>query len=58
MAQVKVTVQGNGTFEVDVTKIGELLGWLSRNQAVDVTESNVVREVKNNDFTGRQLINE
>ena len=57
MAQIKVTVQGNGTFEIDVEKIGELLGWLSKNQAVAIREQNTVREVIDNQFTGRELLN-
>lgn len=56
MAQVKVTVDGNGTFEIDTLKIGELLSWLSANQAVAIRENNTVREVKDNKFTGRELI--
>jgi len=58
MAQVKVTVEGRGVFEVNAEKIGELLGWLSSNQAVSIKENNTIREVENNEFTGRELINE
>jgi hypothetical protein len=57
MAQVKVTVEGSGTFEVNAEKIGELLGWLSNNLAVAIQENNTVREVKDNEFTGRTLLN-
>ena len=57
MAQVKVTVEGNGTFQIDVSKVGELLGWLSSNQAVAIHEDNKIQEVKDNAFTGRELIN-
>ena len=53
----KVTVEGRGTFEIDNERLTELLGWLSSNQAVAIREQNTVREVQNNEFTGRELIN-
>lgn len=55
--QTKVTVEGRGTFQVSREKIAELLAWLSANQAVAVHEQNTVREVKDNEFTGRELLN-
>jgi len=58
MAQVKVNVEGNGVFQIDIAKVGELLGWLSANQAVSIQEDNKIQEVKNNEFTGRTLIND
>lgn len=54
----KVTVEGRGTFEITNESIAELLGWLSNNQAVAIQENNTVQEVKDNEFTGRTLINE
>jgi len=53
----KVTVEGRGVFEITNEKLTELLGWLANNQAVAIRENNTVREVKNNEFTGRELIN-
>lgn len=53
----KVKVEGSGEFEIKNEKIGELLAWLSKNQAVAVNENNTVREVKDNEFTGRELLN-
>jgi hypothetical protein len=53
----KVRVEGSGEFEIKNEKIGELLAWLSANKAVSVNENNTVREVKDNKFTGRQLLN-
>jgi hypothetical protein len=53
----KVTVEGRGVFEITNEKLGELLGWLSSNQAVAIREQNTVREVNDNEFTGRELLN-
>lgn len=58
MKYVKVNVEGYGTFEINIEKIGELMNWLSRNQAVSIRNDNQIREVKDNQFTGRSLINE
>ena len=52
----KVTVEGSGTFEINNEKIGELLAWLAKNQGVHIQEKNVVQEVKNDQFTGRTLL--
>jgi len=54
----KVKVEGRGEFEIRNEKLGELLSWLSMNQAVEIRENNSVHEVRNNQFTGRTLINE
>jgi hypothetical protein len=57
--QIKIQVEGFGTFEVTEEKIGELLSWLSTNKAVSIRSDNqIVKEVKGNQFTGRTLINE
>jgi len=53
----KVTVEGRGTYEINNEKLTELLDWLSSNQAVAIRENNTVREVKDNEFTGRELLN-
>lgn len=58
MKYVKVNVEGYGTFEINIEKIGELMNWLSRNQAVSIRNGNQIREVKDNNFTGRELLNE
>ena len=54
----KVIVEGRGTFDISNDKLMELLAWLSSNHAVEIRENNTVREVKNNEFTGRTLLNE
>jgi len=53
----KVKVEGAGEFEINNEKLGELLAWLSANKAVSIQENNTVREVKDNKFTGRELLN-
>ena len=58
MRHVKVNVEGYGTFEINGDAVGELMTWLSRNQAVAIRQDNEIREVKNNEFTGRTLISE
>jgi len=58
MRHVKVNVEGYGTFEINADSIGELMSWLARNRAVAIRQDNVVREVKDNQFTGRTLISE
>lgn len=58
MRHVKVNVEGYGAFEINGESVGELMAWLSRNQAVAIRQDNVVREVKDNQFTGRTLISE
>ena len=55
--QVKVQVEGYGNFQIDNAKINELLNWLSANQGVKITEQNKVREVQDNQYTGRELLN-
>ena len=54
----KVKVEGRGEYEIRNEKLGELLAWLASNRAVEIREQNTVHEVKDNEFTGRQLINE
>jgi hypothetical protein len=57
--QIKIQVEGFGTFEVTEEKIGELLNWLSTNKAVSIRSDNqIVKEVIDNRFTGRELISE
>ena len=57
--QTKVTIDGYGSFEIESDKIDELLGWLSLNSGVSIKSKNqIVREVKDNKFTGRTLITE
>ncbi len=58
MRHVKVNVEGYGTFEINAESVGELMSWLARNRAIEIRQDNVVREVKDNQFTGRTLINE
>ena len=53
---VKVLIEGYGTFQIDSSKVSELLGWLSTNESVRVNEKNAVREVRDNQFTGRELL--
>jgi hypothetical protein len=51
----KVTVDGNGSYEIPHEKIAELLGWLSRNQGVKLNNS-PLKEVQNNQFPGSELL--
>ena len=55
---VKVTIEGFGTYQIARENVQALLGWLSSNQAVGIQENNTVNEVRDNQFTGRVLINE
>jgi len=55
--QIKVIVDGYGEFQIENDKIGELINWLSKNEAIKV-KSQPVREVVDNNFTGRTLITE
>ena len=55
--QITVAVTGYGSFQIDNDKISELIGWLNANKAVYVTPG-TVKEVKNEAYTGRTLINE
>lgn len=56
MAQTRVTVEGYGTFQIDREYIGELIALLNAKQAIALQQKNTVKEVSNNQFTGRQLI--
>jgi len=58
MKHIKVTVEGYGTYQINIEKTGELVSWLSRNQAVSIPENNTIREITNNQFTGRTLLQE
>lgn len=53
---INVTVDGHGRYQIKPEQVGELLAWLSSKQGVRVNEQNTVREVKDNLFTGRDLI--
>ena len=55
--QVKVTIEGHGSYSIDTEKLGELLGWLSVNNGVRV-QKEPIREVIDNQFTGKELISE
>lgn len=55
--EVKVTVEGYGKFSIQNDKIQALLNFLASN-SVRVNESNTVREVVDNGFTGRELLEE
>ena len=54
---VKVKIEGFGTYEIEPLRVNELLRWLSAHQAVGIIEKNTVQEVRDNQFTGRTLIN-
>lgn len=58
MAQVRVTVEGYGTFQINGDYINELISFLNSREAVSLRAKNSVNEVINNQFTGRQLIEE
>lgn len=53
--QIKVTIEGHGSYSVDSEKLGELLGWLSANNGVRV-QKEPIREVVDGKFTGNELI--
>lgn len=54
--QVRVNVDGYGTFQIENDKIGELISWLTLNNAVRV-QNQPVKEIVNNQYTGRELLN-
>jgi len=53
----KVIIEGRGTFEINNDRVLDLLRWLSKNQGIAIREENTVREVKDNTYTGRELLN-
>jgi len=53
----KVNVTGYGVFEIQDEHVQELLGWLTSKQGIKITQENTIREVQDNKFTGRELIN-
>jgi hypothetical protein len=57
MAKVNVSVDGFGRFQIESDFVAELISWLSQKQAVSIRDNNTVREVSNNNFTGRELLN-
>ena len=54
--EVRVNIEGHGTYIVDASKVNELISWLTAN-TVKVNESNVVKEVSEGQETGRELLN-
>ena len=54
--EVRVNIDGHGSYLVDAAKVNELISWLSAN-TVKVNESNVIKEVQNGNETGRELLN-
>ena len=56
--QININVQGYGKYQIPVEKVSELLTWLSKQQAVRINEKNTIREVLDNQYTGRELITE
>ena len=55
--QTKVVIEGYGTFSVEREDIPELISWLSMKEAVRL-QKEPLREVVNDQFTGKILINE
>jgi hypothetical protein len=55
---VKITINGYGTFEIPENRVSALITWLSTNNGVSIMEKNVVREVVNDRYTGRTLLND
>jgi len=53
---VKVNVDGYGTFQIPPHKVQELIGWLSGANAVKIQENNTVQEIKDEQYTGRVLL--
>jgi len=58
MAQIRVNVEGYGTFQIDRDYVNELVNFLNVKEAISLKQKNNVNEVINNQFTGRQLIEE
>ena len=58
MNHVKVDIEGFGSYEVPRDNVQELIGWLAQKRAISIQKTNTVKEVKDNKFTGRQLIEE
>lgn len=56
--QVRVIVEGYGSFQIDRDYINELISFLNNKQAIALQQKNSVNEIINNQFTGRQLIEE
>lgn len=54
--QIKVTIEGHGTFQIERDYVNELIAFLSNKQAISIQQKNTVNEVINNQFTGRQLL--
>ena len=55
--KISVTVEGYGRYQVDGDFVAELIAWLSQKEAIAIKEANTVREVKDDKFTGRELLN-
>ena len=53
--EVRVSIDGHGTYLVDASKVNELIGWLGAN-TVKVNESNTIKEVSDGNETGRELL--
>ena len=56
--KIKVTVEGFGTYQIDNSKVNELIGWLSANEAVSVEQPPIKEVNKHNEYTGRVLLND
>jgi len=54
---IRVKIEGVGSFQIEPHKVAELMQWLNSNNAVKIYENNTVQEVRNNQFTGRTLVN-
>lgn len=58
MNHTKVNIDGFGTYEVPREDVRDLIAWLSQRRAIYLQKNNTVKEVKNNEYTGRQLLEE
>lgn len=55
-SNIKVTIDGIGVFFINPNALSKLITLLNQNNAVKI--DNTIKEIQNNEFTGRSLINE
>ena len=53
---IRVKVEGAGEYQIPEDRVNQLVQWLSQNNGVHIMEKNTVREVNDNQFTGRVLL--
>jgi hypothetical protein len=54
----KILIENGGEFHIPHEKVAELINWLNHAQAIRTTpKTEQVKEIINNQFTGKELIN-